>query len=429
MRLATASMGARRWASRAFAAFSAFAALAALVALSGCGSKDVQPTRIRGTTLTIYVSVPLLGPSRVSGEAVVDGAEIAVGQLRDRIGKYHIELRALNDATAQRQGWDPGQTTIDTRIAVLDPTTIGYVGDLNSGASAVSIPPLNRAGIPQVSPTSSAVGLTSGAAGANPGEPLKYYPTGVRTFARVVPNDSVQAIAQVRVQQDMGCTRVYVLNDGEVDGADAARSYEVAALSAKLRTVGFQTFPRDATSYQALARGVAQTRPDCILIAADTESGAVLLTTQLAAEMPDVKIFGTAGLSESTYFDPLENGIPLGVEPNVILTAPTLGVADYPASARAFIATYQRRYGPPEPDAILGYEAMSLLLDAITRATNHGTGPAVRSQVRDAIFATRNRHSVLGTYSIDARGDTSLNRYGVYRVVAGGLRFLKTVRG
>lgn len=426
MRLATASTEAMGRARRVLATV---AVLAALAALGGCGSsKDAQPTRrIRGTTLTVYVSVPLLGASRVSGEAVVDGAELALSQLRDRIGKYHIVLRALNDATAKRQGWDPGQTTIDARIAVLDPNAIGYIGDLNSGASAVSIPPLNRAGIPQVSPTSSAVGLTSGSIGANPGEPQKYYPTGVRTFARVVPNDRVQAIAQVRVQRRMGCTSVYVLNDGEVDGADAALSYEVAAQAAKLRLVGIGIFTRDATSYQALARSVAQTRPDCILIAADTESGAVALTTQLAAAMPNVKIFGTADLAESTYFDPLEGGIPLSVDPRMVLTAPTLALGDYPASARAFTASYQRRYGPPEPDSILGYEAMSLLLNAITRATHDGTAPAVRSRVRAALFATRNRHSVLGTYSIDPDGDTTLHRYGVYTIVAGQLSFWQAI--
>ena len=188
---------------------------------------------------------------------------------------------------------------------MLDPTTIGYVGELNSGASAVSIPPLNRAGIPQVSPTSSAVGLTTGEAGANPGEPMKYYPTGVRTFARVLPNDSVQAVAQVRAQQSLGCTRVYVLNDGEVDGADMASSYEVAALRAGPRVVGTQIFVRGTPrAIRSLATGVAHVRPDCILIAADTESGAARLTTQLAAAMPDVKIFGTEGLAESTFSIP-----------------------------------------------------------------------------------------------------------------------------
>ena len=36
-----------------------------------------------------------------------------------------------------------------------------------------------------------------------------------------------------------------------------------------------------------LALGVAQSHPDCILISADTESGAVLLTRQVAAALPN----------------------------------------------------------------------------------------------------------------------------------------------
>jgi branched-chain amino acid transport system substrate-binding protein len=261
----------------------------------------------------------------------------------------------------------------------------------------------------------------------NPGEPQKYYPTGVRTFARVVPNDSVQAAAQVRVQQSMGCTRVYVLNDGEVDGVDMAQTYAVAALRAGLRVVGIQIFPREATSYQGLARSVAQLRPDCILLSADAESGAVPLTTQLATAMPDVKIFGTQGLAESSYFDPAQGGIPSSVDSQVILTAPTLALDDYPASARAFTAAYERDYGPPELDSILGYEAMSLMLSAITRSTDHGTAPAVRAKVRAAIFDTRNRRSVLGTYSIDANGDTSLRRYGVYAISGGQLTLWEVI--
>jgi len=410
-----------RWASFVLAM------LGAVAVLTGCGTKDALGTRIRGKTLTIYVSVPLRGASTVSGQAVVNGARLALLQARDRIGEYAIALKVLNDATVKSAGWDPGQTTLGVRAAVLDPTTIGYVGEMNSGASAVSIPPLNRAGIPQVSPTSSSVGLTSSGPSAFPGEPQKYYPTGVRTFARVVPNNTVQAVAQVRIQRSMGCDRVYVLDDGEVDGADAARSYEVAALSAGLHLAGIQAFPPRATSYAALAVGVAQKHPDCVLIGADTESGAVLLTRQLAAAMPGVKIFGTAGLAESSYFDPSQGGIPLSVDPQVILTAPTLALSEYPASARSVMAAYERRFGTPQPDSILGYEAMSLMLNAITRATDNGKEPAVRSKVRTAIFATRDRRSVLGTYSVDPNGDTTLRRYGVYEIVDGQLTFLQAI--
>jgi branched-chain amino acid transport system substrate-binding protein len=405
----------------------AAAILAALIALSACGSKDRVGSRIHGKVLTIYASMPLRGVSRVSGAAAVFGARLALADAHGRIGEYRVALKVLNDATVARGGWDPGQTTINAKIAVLDSTTIAYLGELNSGASAVSIPPLNRAGIPQVSPASTAVGLTSSAPGAFPGEPQKYYPSGVRTFARVVPNDTVQAAAQVRVQQDMGCRRSYILDDDEVDGADAARSFALAAQSARLRVVGIQAFVRDAASYTALAAGVAQTHPDCVLISADTESGAVLLTRQLAATMPEVKLFGSAGLAESTYTDQAQGGIPLSIDPRVIITAPTPGGTQYPASARAFTAAYQRRYGAVEPASIFGYEAMSLLLSAVARATAGGTEVAARSKVRAAIFATRDRRSVLGTYSIDREGDTTLRRYGVYSIVAGRLTFWQAI--
>lgn len=402
--------------------------VAALAALSACGvARDAPGSRIHGKLLTIYASVPLRGLSGVSGEAAVSGARLALAQLHGRIGEYQVVLKVLDDTTVARGGWDPGQTTMNAHIAVLDPTTIAYLGELNSGASAVSIPPLNRAGIAQVSPTSSAVGLTTSGPSAFPGEPQKYYPTGVRTFARVVPNDMVQANAQVRVQRSMGCQSTYVLNDGEVDGADAARSFAVAAHAAGLALAGFQAFPRKATSYTALASGVAKTNPGCILISADTESGAALLTTQLAAAMPNVKIFGTAGLAEPTYTDPAQGGIPLAIDPRVLLTAPSLSLAQYPTSARAFTAAYQRRYGPVEPDSIFGYEAMSLLLNAIARGTDGGTEPAVRSAVRTALFDTRDRRSVLGKYSIDANGDTTLRRYGVYAIADGRLVFWQAI--
>jgi branched-chain amino acid transport system substrate-binding protein len=408
----------------------AIAALVVLAVLAGCGGKakpDKPDGQIRGRVLTIYASVPLHGVSRVSGLAVVSGAQLALAQAHGRIGEYRIALKVLDDATAQRGGWDPGQTTINARTAVLDPSTIGYLGELNSGASAVSIPPLNRAGIPQVSPASTAVGLTAAGPSAFPGEPQKYYPTGVRTFVRVVPNDSVQSIAQVRAQRGLGCEKTYVLDDGEVDGADAARTFDLAAQKDGLRVLGIQAFPRDAPNYRALAAGVAKTHPDCVLISADAESGAVGLTAQLAATMPKVRIFGSAGLAESTYTDHAQGGIPASLDSRVVLTAPTLAGGQYPPSARAFAAAYQRRYGAIEPDSIFGYEAMGLLLSAIERATDGGTEPAMRSAVRAALFTTRDRRSVLGTYSINRDGDTTLRRYGVYGVVDGRLTFWQAV--
>jgi branched-chain amino acid transport system substrate-binding protein len=405
------------------------AVMGCAAALSGCGTDAAAQNKISGGRLTIYVSVPLNGASMVSGEAVLRGADLALGSIHGRIGGYSISLRPLDDALAKTGTWDPGQTTADVHAALLDKTMIGYIGDFDSGASAVSIPLLNRAGIPQISPSSTAVGLTAGGPAAAPGEPDKYYPTGQRTFARVVPSDAVQAAVQARLQRSMGCTKTYVLDDDEVDGRDIAQSFEVAAKSAGLNIVGTQEYQPRVTDYTSLASGIAQTGANCVMLGAVTQNNAVLVTRRLAAALPNALIFGSAGLAESTYVDPALGGIPLSLDPRVVLTAATLSPDSYPPAGRRFFARYARRYGAPQPSAIFGYEAMSLFLDAISRATDKGTRQALRSKVLAALFATRDRHSVLGTYSIDSDGNTSLDEYGVWRVQDGRLTFWKAMRG
>jgi branched-chain amino acid transport system substrate-binding protein len=407
----------------------AIAAIGVAATLGGCGTDATAQNKIAGGRLTIYVSVPTNGASAASGEAVLHSAELALDSIHGRIGAYRISLRALDDALAKTGTWDPGQTTIDVHDAMLDRTTIGYIGDFNSGASAVSIPVLNRAEIPQISATSTAVGLTAGGPEASPGEPAKYYPTGRRTFARVVPSDAVQAAVQARLQRSLGCTKSYVLDDGEVDGRDIAQSFQVAAKAVGLNVVGSQEYEPHATGYLPLATSIAQTRANCVLIGALADDNAAAVTRQIGAMMPRALIFGTAGLAEQAYVDPASGGLPLSLDSRVLLTSPMLAPGSYPPSGRRFLALYTRRFGQPPPDAIFGYEAMSLMLDAISRATDGGTRTVLRSNVLDALFATRDRHSVLGTYNLDSGGDTSLNRYGVYRIVGGELRFWKALAG
>ena len=125
------------------------AALAGAVALSGCGTSADAHNEIPGGKLTVYVSVPLHGPSTASGESVVHGAQMALDQVHGRIGTYRVAMRAVNDADAKTASWDPGLTESNVRAAMLDKSMIGYVGDYNSGASAISIPILNRDLIPR----------------------------------------------------------------------------------------------------------------------------------------------------------------------------------------------------------------------------------------------------------------------------------------
>jgi branched-chain amino acid transport system substrate-binding protein len=46
----------------------------------------------------------------------------------------------------------------------------------------------------------------------------------------------------------------------------------------------------------------------------------------------------------------------------------------------------------------------------------------------EALFGTKGRESVLGTYDIDENGDTTLTDYGVYTIEGGELQFDQTIQ-
>ena len=82
--------------------------------------------------------------------------------------------------------------------------------------------------MPVVSPSNTAHRPDRRRRRRRPGEPDKYYPTGERTYFRIMPNDAVQAAALATAMRDAGCRRVAAVHDGEVYGkgvgtADAPR--------------------------------------------------------------------------------------------------------------------------------------------------------------------------------------------------------------
>ena len=113
------------------------------------------------------------------------------------------------------------------------------------------------------------------------------------------------------------------------------------------------------------------------------------------------------------------------VAKRVKVTVATLSPDEYPPEGQQFFKDFEQKYGDktPDPYAIYGYEAMNLALDAIKRA-----GSSDRAEILKAIFSTKDRQSVLGTYSIDENGDTTLTDYGVYSIKDGDLSFDQTIK-
>src|SRR5215213_10417570 len=101
-------------------------------------------------SLTVFSSLPLQGASRPQSEDVIKGIKLLLKQKNNKCGDFTIKYESLDDATAAAGKWEPGATSANARKAAQDDATIAYIGEFNSGASAISIPILNEAGILQV---------------------------------------------------------------------------------------------------------------------------------------------------------------------------------------------------------------------------------------------------------------------------------------
>jgi branched-chain amino acid transport system substrate-binding protein len=396
------------------------AAAVALAAAASAWSASAGPK------LTVYSSLPEQGASAPQARAIEEGARMALSDHGGKVGKYRIVYRRLDDSLRSTGAADEGRGARDARKAAHDKSTIGYLGQYNSAISKVTIPILNKAGIAQISPSNTYNGLTTAAPGHAPGEPAKYYPTGRRTYARVLPNDVVQGGALARAARQDGCASAHVFNSGTVYSSGLAQNAVAAAGRIGLKIERSESYDPRATSYKSLAKRV---KAPCVIQTGEIEESGTRVLKAVAAAHDHVRMYGGDGICLNASSNP-DRGIPPSIAPRFHCTIAALGPKGFGPKGRQFFTRFSARYNRKYPDvyAIYGYESMSLMLDAMRR----GLGPAgglTTGRVVAALFATRNRASVIGTYGIDRNGDTTLTDYGLYRISGKWLTFDRVVRG
>jgi branched-chain amino acid transport system substrate-binding protein len=377
-----------------------------------------------GGSLTVYSSLPLQGASRPQSEDVIKGIRLALKQKGGKCGDFTIDYQSLDDATAATGKWEPGATAANARKAAQDENTIAYIGEFNSGASAISIPITNEAGILHVSPSNTAYGLTKSGPGAEEGEPDKYYQANpdVRNYGRVVPIDNIQGAALATYMQEEGVQKVYILDDAEVYGKGVAANTKIAAEKLGIEIVGEDSWEGKAANYRALASKIKATGADAVFTGGIIDNNAPQLFKDLNAAMPEAKLFGPDGVATVDF----TKEIPDKVQAQTYMTAPTLSPEELPPAGQQFYKDFEAEYGEPQdeidPYAVYGYEAMAIVCDSIAE------GGDDRAAVIEAFRNTKGRESPLGNYDIDADGDTTLSDYGGYKAEGGKLVFDKVIK-
>jgi branched-chain amino acid transport system substrate-binding protein len=353
----------------------------------------------------IVSDLPLQGSSRTQTTQIVGAIRYLLDKQGWKAGDHKIAYQSCDDATAQAGKWDSGKCSQNANAYAGNDKLVGVIGTFNSGCAAIEIPVLNQApngGIAMLSPANTFVCLTEGGPGCEDTEPDKYYPTGNRNYARVVPHDAYQGAAVAEFMKEEGVKSVYVLNDKEAYGLGVATNLRNAAEHLGIKVAGFEAWDPKASSYEGLFRKIGGTGADAVFLGGlIDENGAKVIKDKVAVLGKNdgkVKLFAPDGFTTQQTID--EAGTAAA---GMYMSVAGVPIDEFKGKGAEFAKAFKPTLGGKEidPYAIYGAQAAQVMLDAI--AASDGS----RADIIAKLFQTKVSNGYLGSFDINENGDPS----------------------
>lgn len=406
------------------------AAMAAMaLAVAGCGGgQPMASTAATGRDAPHRV-VDVILPLQLKGSNVPDSVaaiKLALADKGTHQGAVDVSVTEWSDSGPTGDAV-PARSAAQATRAVADPEAIGVIGTMTSSGTKAMAPVINRTGMPLIGIAATAVALTRRSDG-RAGPPAAMAPTGIATYARLVPNDDRQAHALAEYMQQEDVTDLWVLHDGGAYGGGIAAGVATAARAAgiKVRAVEQVGLDDGAARARVVARQMAAegARMPAVFIAANSLDLSRAAGVAAAAADDRVLVFGPDSMAFRGVYGHLDPAL----ERRFFITTYQLPISTYGPDGVHLFERMKVAFGrEPSAQALYAYEAMALLLDSIKAALPNSAAlsrMSIRQQrlaVTNAMMHTVDRGSVVGTYSIDLHGDTNSDLYGAYRVEGGEL--------
>jgi branched-chain amino acid transport system substrate-binding protein len=362
-------------------------------------------------TIKIVSSLPRTGSSKGQTDTIVNAINQRLEQDKFQAcgGQFTLKYDDLDDATAAAGKWDPTQEANNANKAAADADVMVYIGTFNSGAAQVSIPILNAAGLVMISPANTYPGLTKPDKG-QPGEPDKFYPNGKRNYTRVVPADDLQGAAAANWAKDLGVKSVYILHDTETYGKGIADVFRATAKTNGFEEKGYEGIDKKAQDYKALGSKIKDANPDLVYFGGITQNNGGLLLKDLRSAGFAGKFMGPDGIYEDAFLEAAGDAAE-----GAYITFGGVPPAKLTGKGKEWYDAYKAKFNSePEVYAVYGYEAVNVALNAINKVCKKD-----RAAILDGVFATKDFDGVLGKWSFDANGDTSLTGMSGVQVKGG----------
>jgi branched-chain amino acid transport system substrate-binding protein len=422
---------------RILAVFSSILAGTAAACGSGGGEAVKAPSVAQPLTSSIC------SPLTYGGDGKPEFVAVVVGPLQNAYADHGIQNSQSAKLVMQEHGWRAGDHRVAIQVCdeasagepldagkckrlasaiAQNPTVVAVMGPTSSACAAAMLPLLNRAAggpVPLVSFSNTYLGLTRDGPGVEEGHPASLYPSGRRSYLRTVPADDAQAAAALIVARDGGARRTFALHDGSAFGKGVAASFQAAAEREGVSPVGLSEWDPEARNYRALAARVRAARPDAVYLGGVATSNGPRLVRDLGAALgPDVELLGPDGFNQPTA---LVEGAGERAQ-GLVITLAAAPVQALPAAGRRWSAEYTRRWGSkPCCYAVHAGQVAEIVLDAIGRSDGG------RAKVLDNLYDTTVRGGLVGDFSFDRFGDSTLTSIAVYRIDGARIRFERMV--
>jgi branched-chain amino acid transport system substrate-binding protein len=372
-------------------------------------------------SILIVLTVPLQGYFADHGIQAAQAVKLVLAKHNWRAGDRSVGLHVCDEISPGSEDSDPVRCDRIARAVAPNRAVLGVIGPWSTTCATTMLPALNRAPGPVsvISVLASYVGLTRAGPGVARGDPERFYPTGRRNFARVVPADDVQAAAGVSYVRDLGARRLFVLHDASTYGRGLAQGVKASTELAQMELAGSAAWHANGHRYRPLAERARRARADAVYLAGFIDSNSGRLIKDLRRALgPHTQLLGPDGFSDPPS---LKQHAGSAAE-DFVFTIATLPVDELPPAGRRFATDFERRFGAlPCCISVAAAQAMEIFLDAI--AASDGS----RADVTRNVLHARVTNGLLGSFRFDAAGDTTGNTIAVYRILGGRGRFQKAL--
>jgi branched-chain amino acid transport system substrate-binding protein len=353
-----------------------------------------------------------------------------LNQIGGKAGNYNLTLKTYNDSTAAKGAWDEAACAKNAADHVANADEVAVMGTFNSGCAKIEVPVLNQDNtgpMLMVSHANTNPGLTKA---WDEGEPDRYYPSGSRNYARVLPTDDLQGDAAATfAADDLKVKKCFVLNDTSVYGAGVAKAFVTSAESQGIEIVGDEPW-KPTGGYTTIFKAAKTAGADCVYLGGVYgNNGGQLIKDKVAilGKNSGVKLLAPDGF---TGYDEM---LALPQADGMYLTYSGLADSELTAdggTGQKLLDAYKSKYGSPPVGGytLYGVAAIQVILAAI--AKSDGT----RKGVTDAVFGGSGitvpaSESALGKeFSIDpSTGDISAKDLTVELVKGGRETLFKSL--